>query len=198
MVTEPPPIDTRSLPNAAIATLQPSFTAPTTSRSGTNTSSKNTSLNSVSPVISVSGRISHRGIGEVDDHRRNALVLAHIRIGAHGGQPALAVHGVAGPHLLTGDHPAAVDPPGLGGNRRRIRARARLTEQLAPPQLALEARPDQSVDLLGASVLQQRRHHPFAESEAGLVQTRRRASSMINCSTLSAARPYGAGQCGCR
>ncbi|CNI62907.1 Uncharacterised protein [Mycobacterium tuberculosis] len=61
MVTEPPPIDTRSLPKAAIATRQPSFTPPTTSRSGTNTSSKKTSLNSVSPVISVSGRICTAG-----------------------------------------------------------------------------------------------------------------------------------------
>ena len=59
---------------------------------------------------------------------------------------------------------------GLGGNRRRIRAGAGLTEQLAPPQLTLEARPDQSLDLLGAAVLQQRRHHPFAESQAGFVQ----------------------------
>ena len=39
-------------------TRHPSFTAPITQSSGTNTSSRNTSLKSDSPVICLSGRIS--------------------------------------------------------------------------------------------------------------------------------------------
>ena len=51
-------METRSLPSVARATRQPWPTSPTTPSSGTNTSSKNTSLNSASPVSSRSGRMS--------------------------------------------------------------------------------------------------------------------------------------------
>ena len=54
----PPPIDTLSLPSVARATVQPPSTGPTTSSSGTNTSLKNTSLNSELPVVIFSGRTS--------------------------------------------------------------------------------------------------------------------------------------------
>src|SRR6201999_2491650 len=87
------------------------------------------------------------------------------------GQAALAVHRITGPHLLTVDHPATVDPPGPGSNRRRVRAGSRLAEQLAPPQVTLQARPDQSLDLFRATVLQQRWDHPFTEAKTGFVQT---------------------------
>ena len=49
---------TLSLPSVARATVQPPSIGPTTSSSGTNTSSKNTSLNSESPVVIRSGRTS--------------------------------------------------------------------------------------------------------------------------------------------
>ena len=52
---------TLSLPSVARATVQPWSTAPTTSSSGTNTSSKKTSLNSESPVSIPSGRTSTPG-----------------------------------------------------------------------------------------------------------------------------------------
>ena len=52
----PPPIDTLSLPRVALATVQPPSTGPTTSSSGTNTSSKKTSLNSEPPFGIRSGR----------------------------------------------------------------------------------------------------------------------------------------------
>ena len=49
---------TLSLPRVARATVQPPSTGPTTSSSGTNTSLKNTSLNSDMPVVMRSGRTS--------------------------------------------------------------------------------------------------------------------------------------------
>ena len=53
--------DTRSLASVVLATRQPPFTGPTTQSSGTKTSSRNTWLNSESPVISRSGRTSTPG-----------------------------------------------------------------------------------------------------------------------------------------
>ncbi|CFR96012.1 Uncharacterised protein [Mycobacterium tuberculosis] len=58
----PVAIATRSLASVVRASRQPSFTAPTTISSGTNTLSRKTSLNSESPVISRSGRISIPGV----------------------------------------------------------------------------------------------------------------------------------------
>src|SRR4029450_10870026 len=58
MVPWPPPIDTDSLPNVARATVQPPSTGPTTSSSGTKTSLKKTSLNSLLPVGIFRGRTS--------------------------------------------------------------------------------------------------------------------------------------------
>ena len=56
MPPSPPPMLTLSLPSVARATVQPPSTGPTTSASGTNTSSKNTSLKSECPVGIRSGR----------------------------------------------------------------------------------------------------------------------------------------------
>ena len=88
--------------------------------------------------------------------------------------------------------PVTTQPPstrcGLGGDRRGVRARARLAEQLAPPQFALEAGPEQPLDLFGAAVLQQRRHHPFAQPEAGLVEARER---VLDDQLLDRCRPPG-------
>ena len=51
-------METLSLPSVARATVQPPFTGPTTSSSGTKTSLKKTSLNSDCPVVMRSGRTS--------------------------------------------------------------------------------------------------------------------------------------------
>ena len=59
---EPLPIDTRSLASVVRASGQPPSTSPITQSSGTNTSSKNTSLNISMPVISRSGRMSMPGV----------------------------------------------------------------------------------------------------------------------------------------
>src|SRR6202034_3479618 len=55
------------------ATRQPSLTVPTTISSGTNTPSRNTSLNNASPVISRSGRI--RMPGELISIRKEVIPL---------------------------------------------------------------------------------------------------------------------------
>ena len=54
----PLPMLTLSLPSVPRATVHPPSTGPTTSSSGTNTSLKNTSLNSAPPFTMRSGRIS--------------------------------------------------------------------------------------------------------------------------------------------
>ena len=61
MPPAPPPMLTRSLPSVARATVQPALGSPTTSSSGTKTSLKKTSLNSLPPVIWRSGRTSTPG-----------------------------------------------------------------------------------------------------------------------------------------
>ena len=58
----PDDIDTRSLASVSRASPQPPLTSPITQSSGTNTSSKNTSLNMAAPVSSRSGRMSSPGV----------------------------------------------------------------------------------------------------------------------------------------
>ncbi len=60
-IEAPLPIDTRSFASVVRPARQPSSTAPITQSSGTNTSSKKTSLNQASPLISRKGRISIPG-----------------------------------------------------------------------------------------------------------------------------------------
>ena len=56
-----PDRETRSFMRVVMATRQPSPAGPTRIESGTRTLSKNTSLNSASPVICTSGRTSTPG-----------------------------------------------------------------------------------------------------------------------------------------
>ena len=58
MPPSPPPMDTLSLPRVARATVQPPSTGPITSSSGTKTSLKKTSLNSLIPEVMRRGRTS--------------------------------------------------------------------------------------------------------------------------------------------
>ena len=123
---------TLSLPSVARATVQPPSTGPTTSSSGTNTSLKNTSLNSELPDVMLQ-RPDLDALGvHVDDHHRDAVVLGHVGVGAHGGEAHAGDVRAAGPHLLAVDEPAAVDPRRLGLDARRVGAGIGLAEQLAP------------------------------------------------------------------
>ena len=96
-----------------LATRQPSFSAPMSWSSGTNTSAKNTSLNSDSSVIWRSGRTSTPGGAHVDDEVRDALLLRHVGVGAGEAHAPVGELRVARPHLLAVEQPAAV------GARRR-------------------------------------------------------------------------------
>ena len=73
----------RSKRSVTLVTRQPSFSAPTRFSTGTRTSSRNTSLNSPSPIKVGSGRISMpgRSIGRMS--QRDAAVLRRLGVGAH-------------------------------------------------------------------------------------------------------------------
>src|SRR3984957_18022851 len=184
--TSPAPMLIRSLASVALATAQPALTSPTTSASGMNTSSRKTSLNIASPVISRSGRTVTPG-GAMS----TTSIVMPLCLGASGSvrtvaRPRLAdraslvqtfwpptrqppsartARAVSGPGFRARDPPAAVRPDGAGGDRRGVGARARLAEQLAPAQLTVEARPCPAVQLLAGAVPQQRRHDPGADTK---------------------------------
>ena len=106
-------------------------------RPGTNTSSRNTSLNSESPVICRSGRTSTPGACMSTTRNEMPRCFGGVRIGAHEPDAPAGELRVARPHLLAADRPArfAVGTGGrLGarGERREVAARAGLAEQLAP------------------------------------------------------------------
>ena len=65
----------RSCASVVIAISQPRFTSPMTCARGTGTASRNTSLNSVEPVICRSGRIVMPGLLHVEDEVGEAAVL---------------------------------------------------------------------------------------------------------------------------
>ena len=75
------------------------------------------------------------GLAQVDQEVGDALALGHVGVGP--GQQ----HGVGRevrprrPHLLAVDDPLVPVALGPGGQRRQVRARARLAEELAPPLL---------------------------------------------------------------
>ena len=173
---------------------------PTRQSSGTNTSSRKTSLNSASPVISRSGRTSMPGALHVDQEVADALVLRRVRVGAGQADAPVGALGDRGPHLLAGELPAAVDPLGAGAQRGQVGAGAGLGEQLAPDQLAEQRRPHEPLALLVGAVLEDRRQRPAGDHDVRPGHARRAASSwsMTIWVTGSAPRPYGAGQCGVR
>ncbi len=102
------------------------------------------------------------------------------------------------PHLLTADEPAALDPLGARGERREVRARARLAEELAPLDLAPQRRRDPALLLLLGAVDHQRRERPAADRDvrAAIMPAWRNSSSITSCSSASASRPHGFGHCG--
>ena len=105
-----------------------------------------------------------RGV-HVDDHRRDALVLGHVRVGADRRQPERGHVGPARPHLLPVDQPATVDAGALRGDPGRVGPGVGLAEQLAPDDLAGQRRPDPAGDLLGGPVLDHGEDHPARDAE---------------------------------
>ena len=126
----------RSLASVVLATRQPACSGPMRFSTGTATSSRNTSLNSRSPVIWRSGRTSTPARVHRDRQHRDSLVRRGARIGSHQRDAQVGEGRIRRPHLLT-RHP--IDAAALLGARRQARQvapRARLAEQLAPHVVA--------------------------------------------------------------
>ena len=145
----PAPMKTRSLLRVVVATFQPAPTSPSRQSSGIRTSERNTSLNSASPVIWRSGRISTPGSLHRRQEVRQARVLGHLgsvrasRI-AQSALCALDVHTFC--PLTT--HVVAV-PDRAGAHAGQVRSGAGLGEELAPDLLAGPQRAQESLLLLG-------------------------------------------------
>ncbi len=115
---------------------------PTRWSAGTNTSSRNTSLNSASPVIWRSGRMSMPSACMSTTRYEMPRCLGASSSGVVRARqmPHRAWRGVRRPHLLAGEQPAAVHRRGARRQRREVAARARLAEQLAPQLAGIEDR----------------------------------------------------------
>ena len=166
MPPSPPPMLTLSLPSVARATVQPPSTGPTTSSSGTNTSSKKTSLNSELPDGIFSGRTSTPGAC-----MSITIVVMPWCLGASG-----LVRTVARPKLASCAplvqtfwpliQPAAVDPGRPGPDAGRVGAGVRLAEQLAPDDVLVERRADPARHLVRGGVLDQGEDDPAGDAVA--------------------------------
>ncbi|SHV55374.1 Uncharacterised protein [Mycobacteroides abscessus subsp. abscessus] len=194
---EPPPIDRRSFPSVARATSQPLLTSPMTSASGTNTSSKNTSLKCALPVRPLRGLTVTPGA-----FMSIAIIVTPACLGASG-----SVRTVARPHwqywarLVHTFCPVTSQPP---------------STFLALVRTAAASEP--------ASGSENSWHHMISPRSTGYTQrsrwssvpawamvnvtqpvmprsgrsTSRNSSSIANCSSTPASRPHGLGQCGTR
>jgi hypothetical protein len=110
----PEPMLTLSLPSVARATRHPPLTSLTTSRSGTKTSRKRTSLNSDRPVIIIRGADFYARCVHVQGHHGDTLVLGYAEVypdghEAHPCNVTPLVH-----RFLTVDSPVALDARSAG------------------------------------------------------------------------------------
>ncbi len=158
---------TLSLPSVARATVQPPSTGPTTSSSGTNTSLKNTSLNSEPPFGIFNGRTSTPSACMSIDDGRDAVVLRRVGVGADRGEAAAGDVGAARPHLLAVDQPAAVDARRARLDAGGVGAGVGLAEQLTPHDLVGERGSDPAGDLVVGGVLDQREDDPAGDAVRG-------------------------------
>ena len=99
------PIATRSLFSVVVATRQPPPSGPRRFASGTRMSVRKTSLNSASPVIWRSGRMSTPGCVMSTQEVRQASVFGYRRVGARDQDGHLRVLRHRRPHLLAVDNP---------------------------------------------------------------------------------------------
>ena len=162
----------RSCASVVIAISQPWFTAPMTCARGTGTASRNTSLNSVEPVICRSGRMVMPGLLHVEDEVGEAAVLRQRRVGAREQDRPARELGVARPHLLAADAEPVAVALGARAHRGEIAAGVRLAEELAPDLVAGEDRREQAALLRLGAVRDERR---AGVVDADAVQQLRRA-----------------------
>ena len=163
----PPPMLTRSLPRVERATRHPPLTGPDDVLVGDEHVVEEHLAEELAAARLAQRPDVDAGRVQVDHHHRDAVVLRLVGIGAHGGEPAVAVRRATGPHLLAVDQPAAVDLGRAGADAGGVGARARLAEQLAPHVLVLEARSDPALDLLLVGVLGDRLDDPAADPVLG-------------------------------
>ena len=142
-----------------------------TSVAGTRASVKNTSPNSLAPLICLSGRASTPGWCMSMSSIEMPRCRSRARIRADQGEDLVAVHGVGGPHLLAVDHEVVAVADAAAGERREVGARAGLGEALAPDHLVAQHRPD---DLLLLRVGADRHDRGREEGEAERVDGARR------------------------
>ena len=116
----------RSCISVVIATRQPLSTPPTTFSTGIRASSMNSSLNSASPVIWTSGRISTPVLLHVHQEVGEPAVLGRVRVRAREQHAPLGVMGERRPHLLAGHDVRVAVQHRAGLQRRQVRARLRL------------------------------------------------------------------------
>ena len=149
----------RSWVSVEFAMRQPSCSGPMMRSSGTNTSVKNTSLNSDSSVIWRSGRTSTPGARMSTTRYEMPLLLRRVGIGAGEAHAPVGELRVARPHLLPVEQPAAVDAASARVvSAGEVAARARLAEELAPELLGASRMLRQPARLLlGRAVGEQRR-----------------------------------------
>ena len=141
-------------------TRQPSSTAPMTRSSGTNTSARNTSLKSDSPVSWRSGRTSTPWARMSTAKAVMPACLRTVGVGAGQAQAPVGELGVGGPHLLAVERPAA-DPVALGADgpgreRSQVAAGVGLAEQLAEEHVGRQDGGQPTRPLLVGAVGQQR------------------------------------------
>ena len=89
--------------SSAFATVQPSFSLPTSASRGTRTLSKNTSQNSSCPAMLRIGRIVMPGRLQVDEQEADAFLLFRLLVGAHEQVDVRGVVRERGPDFLAVD-----------------------------------------------------------------------------------------------
>ena len=144
---------------------QPSSRGPTRCSSGTNTSVKNTSLNSVSSVIWRSGRTSTPAACMSTTSAEMPFDFATSRFVRARHQPQSGELRVARPDLLPVEHVAAVDGIGARLQGRQVAPRARLAEQLAPDLRRVEDL-RQPPSLLGIRPVREQRRADQVDADA--------------------------------
>ncbi len=130
------------------------------------------------------------GTVHVDQELRQALMLGQVRVGAGNQHADLRLVCQRRPDLVALDDVVIAVAPGDGAQGAEVGAARRLAEQHAPQFLAGERRRQQCVSKDWAQLLM------ATGLRGGTTPARLISSSMMSCSSGSAERPQGLGQCG--
>ena len=147
----------RSPESVALATFQPSPTAPTRCVVGDDRAVEEHLVE-----VDLAGDVPQRpdldtGLVQVDEEVRDALPLRDVGIGAREQHAEVGEVRPRGPHLLAGHEPVVAVALGARRERREVGAGARLAEQLAPHLFVAHDRRQEAQPLLLGAVREQRR-----------------------------------------